>query len=684
MSISLLTRDMASSVPSTSGRVALAEALGRAVPGITSLFARSFASLVGSGIPSPRPDVALQLSTPHGGHINRMINTAESIVELDYVLHKFRKLLRPSNIGAATMKLELLRRYEQSTPASHKVLRVASELHKYVNTYSDRLSLTQIANVVRGMSSVQYRLPPQLLVRLAAGVIAEGGAALRFAAGADVRDVFYGFAGQGFTNRRFWSQLCTAVLPRLGSFDVNTLPGLVMALERAGQLPPPPRGQSHQQHYWPQQAAAELSDADGTAAAAAPIESRNGGDSAAATAAARGDRLAVAAAVETASELSAQVAVARAALQLIAGSLDRIQPGRLADTACLLVTVAPRLDAVQVDKRLVSKFQSAAMPGLPSLNPNQLTNMLLGLLYLRHAAASTSDPPSSASAAPSTSSITPLGPLPQHVVAAFEPHLQAAAPTMQLLHVKRTVQALAPSAAAAVAVAATTADAEAPKAAAIAPKAAASSKAEAGAVAAGASKGSEAAALNRLLNTLARRAALLLPSASEITAGAPRVLNRGSLARVPRGGKDAGAVLAAAAPAGDPRVAVDTPLLGLLEGLVRVYTWAMGVSDSAIPAAVAVASSSSSEQAVLRAARRRQLPDVAVLFDRVAVVAAAGRARGLLTDGQSTSLGIRLQLLLDEAAVAPLLLLVGSGSVTSSSPLLSSTASSTPLSQPRK
>ncbi|GIL42812.1 hypothetical protein Vafri_191, partial [Volvox africanus] len=296
-------------------RIALAEALGRAAPSISAILDRSFASLVGSGIPSPRPDVALQLSTPHGGHINRMINTSESIVELDFVLHKFRKLLRPANIGAATLKLEHLRRYEQSNAHSHKVLRVASELHKYVETYSDRLSLTQIANVVRGMSSVQYRLPPQLLVRLAAGVVADGGAAIRYAADSDVRDLFYGFSGQDFSNPLFWSRLCAAVLPRLAAFDPNTLPALIKALDMAHQLPP-------------------------RSAAIPAVEPAT-----------------TAVASSAAVEISPQVAVARAAMQLAAVSLERLQPGRLADTAGLLVTVAPQLGAVQVDEQLVTKLQ---------------------------------------------------------------------------------------------------------------------------------------------------------------------------------------------------------------------------------------------------------------------------------------------------------------------------------------
>ncbi|GLI69101.1 hypothetical protein VaNZ11_013648, partial [Volvox africanus] len=539
MSVNLFTRDMVNSVPSTSGRIALAEALGRAAPSISVVFARSFASLVGSGIPSPRPDVALQLSTPHGGHINRMINISESIVELDFVLHKFRKLLRPPNIGAATLKLEHLRRYEQSNAHSHKVLRVASELQKYVETYSDRLSLTQIANVVRGMSSVQYRLPPQLLVRLAAGVVADGGAAIQYAADSDVRDLFYGFSGQAFSNPLFWSRLCAAVLPRLGAFDPNTLPALIKALDMAHQLPP--------------RSAAVAATAAITAADSPPLTHSAAPAPAPAPApSGRGDEeiaghepATTAVASSAAVEISPQVAVARAAMQRVAASLERLQPGRLADTGGLLVTVAPQLGAVEVDEQLVTKLQAAAMPFLSAFNANQLTSLLLGLLYLRQAAAAAAGAGAPSPALPRG---PPVSPLPRDFLAAVEPHLRAAAPTMQLLHVKRAVQALAPSAAA---------------------------------------QGLAAPSLVQTLNMLARRAALLLPSAPELAAGAPRLLTHGALARLPRGGKGTGAVLAAAVPAGDPRIALDTPLMGLLEGLVRAYSCAMGVSggDNVLAAA---------------------------------------------------------------------------------------------------
>ncbi|GIL73176.1 hypothetical protein Vretimale_4763 [Volvox reticuliferus] len=590
MSICLCTRDMVNSVPSTSGRNALAEALGRAAPSIGEFFARRFASLVGSGIPSPRPDVALQLSTPHGGHINRMINTSESIAELDVVLHKFRKLLRPANIGAATLKLEHLRRYEHSNAHSHKVLRVASELHKYVESYSDRLSLTQIANVVRGMSSVQYRLPPQLLVRLAAGVVADGGTAVRYAADTDVRDLFYGFGGQGFSNPLFWSQLCAAVLPRLETFDPNTLPALVKALDMAHQLPS-------------RSAAAATSTATASLPRTAPpAPAHAGGGAGGGGSEDNTDRESarMAVASSAAVEISPQVAVAGAAMRLAASSLERLQPGRLADTAGLLVTVAPQLSAVQVDEQLVAKLQAAAMPFLPSFNANQLTTLLLGLLYLRQAAAT-------GAASLGVQVAAPVLPLPGDFLAAVEPHLRAAAPTMQLLHIKRAVQALAPSALA---------------------------------------QGLSAPSLVRTLNLLARRAALLLPSAPELATGAPRLLTHGALARLPRGGKGAGAVLAVAAPAGDPRIALDLPLMGLLEGLVRAYSCAMGVAGGCNMAAAAAAL----EEA--REARRRQLPDVAELFERVAVVAAAGQARGLLEEAQRASLGTRLHLLLPDTSLA--------------------------------
>lgn len=66
--------------------------------------------MVGSGVPNPRPDVAMKLSTPHGGHLARRILLSENVAELDDVLYAGRKQLRPSHIAAAAMQLEHLRR----------------------------------------------------------------------------------------------------------------------------------------------------------------------------------------------------------------------------------------------------------------------------------------------------------------------------------------------------------------------------------------------------------------------------------------------------------------------------------------------------------------------------------------------------------------------------------------------
>ncbi|GFR40966.1 hypothetical protein Agub_g1630, partial [Astrephomene gubernaculifera] len=463
MSLGVVARE-AASVPSTSGRVALAEMLGRAAPVLSSAFSRSYASLVGSGFPSPRPDVALHLSTPHGGHINRMINTAESILELDGILYRFRKRLRPANIGAASMKLEHLHRYERASPYALKVQRVAAELQKYVETFADRLALTQVANVVRGMSSVSHRLPPELLVRLAAGVVADGGAALRYAPDVDLRDLCYGFSGQGYANPLFWSRVSSAVLPRLPSLDPNTLPAIIEALQHTQQLPIP--------------TSTPTSSSEAAPAAASP-----------------------------------QLALARDALRLLASpaSLERLQPARLADAAHLLRRLGPQLGLMQQpgggpDPALLAALQAATLRCLPALAPGPLTGILSSLLGLHGLAAGQQQQPQ----------------LPAELLVAAEAHLRAAVPRMELLHVKQAVQVLAPSAG-----------------------------------------GAGAVALGPLLELLARRAVQLLPAAGEEGAAGA---GGSSLARLPRGGKDAGAVLAAAV---GPQMSAMTP--GVLEGLMKAY-----------------------------------------------------------------------------------------------------------------
>ncbi|KAG2442621.1 hypothetical protein HXX76_002706 [Chlamydomonas incerta] len=379
---------------------AVASTSGRASPVLQLIIQRSL-SLVASGIPSPRADVALQLSTPHGGHINRMINTSESIVELDSILYRFRKRLRPANIGAAAMRLEHLHRLERRTPYALRVQRVAAELQKYVATYTDRLALTQAANVLRGLSAVRHRLPPELVLRLAAGAVAGGGAALRLAPDVDIRDLCFGLAGQGFHNAAFWERLCAAVLPRLRAFDPNTLPAIVTALQAAQQLP----------------------------AAASSSSSSSAG---AAGAAAAGAGSAVAASVGGSTP---QAAVAAEALRRLARAetLTALAPARLADTVPLLAGLGPAL-GVAADAQLVEAVQAATLRALPSLSPSQLPGLLLAVAALRRAAGL-----AEAAAAAALQ-------LPAPLLAAALPHLSAAAVTMDLPAVMRAARLLAPHA----------------------------------------------------------------------------------------------------------------------------------------------------------------------------------------------------------------------------------------------
>lgn len=69
---------------------------------------RGMGSLITSGMPGPRPEVALEMSTMEGGHIMRLIHSSESIATLDAVLHSHRKVLRPHHVGPACLTLEKL------------------------------------------------------------------------------------------------------------------------------------------------------------------------------------------------------------------------------------------------------------------------------------------------------------------------------------------------------------------------------------------------------------------------------------------------------------------------------------------------------------------------------------------------------------------------------------------------
>ena len=73
------------------------------------------------------------------------------------------------------------------------------------------MSALQAANVLRGLSAVRHRLPPELVLRLAAGAVADGGAALRLAPDVDVRDLCFGLAGQ----------VCACALERLRAYAVR-------------------------------------------------------------------------------------------------------------------------------------------------------------------------------------------------------------------------------------------------------------------------------------------------------------------------------------------------------------------------------------------------------------------------------------------------------------------------------
>ncbi|KAG2450243.1 hypothetical protein HYH02_000340 [Chlamydomonas schloesseri] len=487
-----------------------------------------------------------------------MINNSESVEELDSILYRFRKRLRPANIGAAAMRLEHLHRLERRTPYALRVQRVAAELQKYVATYTDRLALTQAANVLRGLSGVRHRLPPELVLRLAAGAVAEGGAALRVAPDVDVRDLCFGLAGQGFHNAAFWSRLCAAVLPRLRTFDPNTLPAIVAALQAAQQLP----------------AAAAAGTGAGAGAAGGVAVA---GGAAVAPSAAGGS--------------TPQAAVAAEALRLLArpAALAALAPARLADAVPLLVRLGPALGVV-VDQQLVEAVEAATMRALPSLSPSQLPGLLAAVAGLRRAAglAEASAAPA-ANAATASASAAGAPQLPAALLVAALPHLSAGAVAMDMKAVMRAARLLAPHAA------------EAPAA--------------------------------DTLARLARRTLLLLPpspaagNVADATGGSSNSTSSNStgsggqglvaLSRVPRGGKAAGAVLAAAAPAG----AVDGRTAGAAEGAARAFAAAVAALPPALAGDLAARLAAAGEAAAARGLLDE--PQLAALSTSVEALTAA-------------------------------------------------------------
>eukprot|EP00201_Polytomella_parva_P005130 CAMPEP_0175073036 /NCGR_PEP_ID=MMETSP0052_2-20121109/20294_1 /TAXON_ID=51329 ORGANISM="Polytomella parva, Strain SAG 63-3" /NCGR_SAMPLE_ID=MMETSP0052_2 /ASSEMBLY_ACC=CAM_ASM_000194 /LENGTH=492 /DNA_ID=CAMNT_0016340711 /DNA_START=21 /DNA_END=1499 /DNA_ORIENTATION=+ len=180
-------------------------------------------AIFNSGVPGPRPEVAQKLSTEYQGHIIRMIGLAGSPTELDEVLFSAKKHLRPVHISRACMKLELLRGKEKGRVVSEGIKTISRELENYIELFSTKFTIGQVSQIVRGLSSVNHTIPSELLLKLAAVVIADDGRQVQLANEMDCRDLFFGFFLQGFDNELFWKRLCESVHPRLPYFNADVL-----------------------------------------------------------------------------------------------------------------------------------------------------------------------------------------------------------------------------------------------------------------------------------------------------------------------------------------------------------------------------------------------------------------------------------------------------------------------------
>ncbi len=266
--------------------------------------------------------------------------------------------------------------------------------------------------------------------------------------------------------------------------------------------------------------------------------------------------------------------------------------------------------------------QAASMAALPHLNPSQLAGLLLSVAQLRRRALGAS------AATPASSVVSPHAcqdQLPPELLAAALPHIRTAAPSMQLLHIKRTVEALAPLATAPAPSGTpsptnTQQDSQQPQAeSALAHTASAAPSVPEEQVAA-------------VLEVLSRRALQVLPPVPH-TQHPHAHRSASQQQRQPRAGPGAGTA---------HLPVLDGPTVGALDGLARAYAAVLGTGGGGAGGLVAAA--------------EPPVGAVGELFVRIGALAEAARARGLLGEAQRGSLAASLGAVAGPEVAAPLLL----------------------------
>lgn len=69
---------------------------------------RHASTLPRAGVPKPRPGMEEFMSTPQGGHIARLMQTSETLVELETVMKRNVDQLKPLHLAVAATQLERL------------------------------------------------------------------------------------------------------------------------------------------------------------------------------------------------------------------------------------------------------------------------------------------------------------------------------------------------------------------------------------------------------------------------------------------------------------------------------------------------------------------------------------------------------------------------------------------------
>lgn len=201
-------------------------------------------SLIKTGVPGPDLARTEALSNSHGGYHIKRIQLASSILELDDILMAAKKIIRPSHIGMAALKLgdlsqlssirpppPLATTTSQVTPPSSIATpykssttnqlfqrqRISAQLERLASQWATRMVTSNIASVLQGLLRANHQLTHLSLQKLAARIIANDCQRLSVASSWELKAVVQGFSSHGYLQPVFWERVSQEILRRMSS-----------------------------------------------------------------------------------------------------------------------------------------------------------------------------------------------------------------------------------------------------------------------------------------------------------------------------------------------------------------------------------------------------------------------------------------------------------------------------------